>query len=59
MQTDFFNFRNFWTAFTSYHWWQVAICITFLGAGVLLLGLGYFIERLRRKFVAQARRSRA
>ena len=32
---------------------------TFLGAGVLLLGLGYFIERLRRKFVAQARRSRA
>jgi len=32
---------------------------SFLGAGVLLLGLGYFIERLRRKFVAQARRSRA
>lgn len=30
---------------------------SFLGAGVLLLGLGYFIERLRRKFVAQARRS--
>jgi len=32
---------------------------SFLGAGVLLLGLGTFIERLRRKFVAQARRSRA
>jgi uncharacterized membrane protein len=32
---------------------------TFLGAGVLLLGLGGFIERLRRKFVAQARRSQS
>ena len=30
---------------------------TFLGAGVLLLALGAFIERMRRKFVAQARRS--
>lgn len=30
---------------------------TFLGAGVVLLGLGAFIERLRRRFVAQARRS--
>ena len=32
---------------------------TFLGAGVVLLGLGAFIERLRRKFVAQARRSQS
>lgn len=30
---------------------------TFLGAGIVLLGLGAFIERLRRRFVAQARRS--
>jgi predicted membrane protein DUF2157 len=35
-----------------------APAFTFVGAGVLLLALGAFIERLRRKFVAQARRSR-
>jgi uncharacterized membrane protein len=31
--------------------------LAFLGAGVLLLGLGGFIERLRRRFVARAHRS--
>jgi len=33
--------------------------LAFLGAGILLLGVGGFIERLRRKFVAQARRSQS